>query len=449
MPDSDPGSGGENLPITISRNLQVDGVNSPVPPMAAPNSGNSGMMQNHMQVSVDHTGSFAPQDGDEGGSKKVSVNNNPYSLTNSHYGFADEYDPNLPEPPFYLKLDRALQRFFTACGVFAAQEPGQPGNLLPCLSNAWCLIICSLVVGIGLSMGTMVKEAEERPDRLWIPTNAQALPDSDWIASTWPSTSRMNIALTSCSGGCMLTKDSLHALYQQYYETLQITVDGSPIVSTYYGLKKYAGIAAGAAAFEKYNNKVYVYENAAGIVTKSISDPTVTSDATAIAAGVYSMKCNAPDGVCKKTTVFDLLQVDYTAGKNWFADKTDAWILQKINDRETAGYPLSRVMGGITRDATTNKVTGAEVVSTQWELSSDDFVDDKDSNRRKDPVADRWEHDALCILGTNSFRDRDGIFDISTGCEANKLTGNLETRVSGANKLTGNLETQVSNAGTR
>merc|ERR1719310_644064 len=82
-------------------------------------------------------------------------------------------------------------------------------------------------------MGQRVAEAEERPDRLWIPDTAPALDDSDWVQANWPGLSRVNTALLRCPGGCVLKKDNLAQLYSRYYQTLQIEVNGKSIADKY------------------------------------------------------------------------------------------------------------------------------------------------------------------------------------------------------------------------
>ncbi|CAD7971283.1 unnamed protein product [Amoebophrya sp. A120] len=245
-------------------------------------------------------------------------------------------------------------------------------------------------------------ETEERPERLWIPEDAQALDDVDWVDAQWPALTRANLALTRCTGCNMLTKANLDLLWRKYYLIQRIEVDGDFVRN------KFTDKYSKAGPWDKYTG-TYVFD-----FTNDFPD-----------TATRSRRCKLNQGNCQRRDVFDLLGADYN-NENWFNNQTDASILAALN----AYTPQSRVnsvLGAVTRDPTTSNILAAELVSSMWEIEIDSFYDENDGNRRKQPIALLWEREALCYLGINANKDRDKLKDEATGCEANKLPG-LETR---------------------
>eukprot|EP00392_Amoebophrya_sp_AT5.2_P011819 g11909.t1 len=85
----------------------------------------------------------------------------------------------------YDQCDSALQQYFEQIGRFAARRP-------------WTLIVATIFIAIAFSAGMSVAEQEERPERLWIPEDAQALDDVSWVDDQWPGLTSANRALTRC-----------------------------------------------------------------------------------------------------------------------------------------------------------------------------------------------------------------------------------------------------------
>ncbi|CAD7957034.1 unnamed protein product [Amoebophrya sp. A25] len=291
----------------------------------------------------------------------------------------------------YDWCDSGLQRYFEAMGRYIAKYP-------------WRLIAGTFFIAIALAAGQAVAESEERPERLWIPDDAQALDDVDWVDAQWPGLTRNNFALTRCKGCNMLTKSNLDLLWRKYYQIYRVEVIGDQIVSGY--TSKYDGQSG---PWTKYAGYQYVY------------DFTAEKPDTA----TRNRQCKVNSGACVRRDVFALLGADYS-NVDWFNTQTDASILNTLNTHSEQNR-VSAVLGGVSRDAG-GLITAAEVVSGSWELKMEAFFDEKDGNRRKFPVAELWERDAMCILGQDSLEDRDKLKP-ETSCSGNKLPGPLETRV--------------------
>lgn len=90
-----------------------------------------------------------------------------------------------PERPCCMKGESCTERFFEGIGVEVAKRP-------------WLSIFLTCFVILGAASGYAQVEAENRPDKLWIPTGSPALSHKEYVAETWPSQQRIGLWIATC-----------------------------------------------------------------------------------------------------------------------------------------------------------------------------------------------------------------------------------------------------------
>ncbi len=298
-----------------------------------------------------------------------------------------------PSSPF-LKLDHFLSTYFYRIGLAAGRRP-------------WAFIAGTFVFALICLSGWSQKDDEERPERLWIPENAQSLTDVDWTDKEWPSYQRMELAIFECENGCnLLTKAHLETLWARFYAIDQVEISGDKVKEIYNSER---GVTSGP--WDQYSG-TYVY------------DFTTTKPDTA----TRSRKCFERFGQCVRSDVFEILNAD-RSDPNWVANNiaNDADLLAKLNAYDWGG-PNKATLGSVFGKVSTSggAITKAGLMMARWEVALEPFEDPDDGNRRKVPVEFWWEAEAMCILGYSVQADRDKI-TAENNCDSNKLPSPLRT----------------------
>ena len=271
-----------------------------------------------------------------------------------------------------LAEGNCLERGFERLGRAVARSP-------------WLYTFGALIVMVGLCSGFATLEAENRPDKQWVPEGAVALDHQDYVRANWPSNARWNSWIAQCATpGCnMLDAAHLGALATAHERVMSVVVDGDAIVADLDD--SYLEGDLSGRAWAKFAGKW------------SFDSLAAQPDA--------QRKCFQFGPNCARSS---LLAAFETPGDNAtqlaaaVGALTDASALAGINtwaDTGGNGARMPSMAGGLTQDGGGDYAT-AEALMGSYTITMDDVFIQK-AGRTLDPVADAWEASALCALGVD------------------------------------------------
>lgn len=115
-------------------------------------------------------------------------------------------------------MGEIFEPVFEAIGSYAGRQP-------------WVMIVLTAVISIACSMGWMMLETENRPDKQWVPEGAAALEHNEYVTNAWPSAQRFNLWIAECkTSGCNAwDAEHLQRLNELHQKILEIEIDSADV----------------------------------------------------------------------------------------------------------------------------------------------------------------------------------------------------------------------------
>jgi len=264
-----------------------------------------------------------------------------------------------------------LERILYKIGVFLAQRP-------------WQFIFFSILLIVGCASGVASFENEIRQDKLWVPTGAVSLDQSDYVDGTWPASGARAMTVWIPKDGKVFSGDNLRQLNESDAKIRSIVVDGTKIV-----------------ADKKADNEP--------AETYTIYKSLWAFDAQDIANGEdVQSRCSTRGGRCEVQSILGVFGAGYE-----LAGKSDAEILQDISAYHSAeadsyvartlsrkSFDLRMVVADL-RVSASGDVEGGTALWNAYGLNERPapFQEAGGDMGFEDAINTVWDADALCHLG--------------------------------------------------
>mmetsp|Transcript_38081 Transcript_38081/g.91395 ORF Transcript_38081/g.91395 Transcript_38081/m.91395 type:complete len:947 (+) Transcript_38081:45-2885(+) len=264
------------------------------------------------------------------------------------------------------KLEKMLYKF----GVVLAQRP-------------WMFIAFSILLIVGCASGVASFENEIRQDKLWVPTGAVSLDQSEYVDSTWPASGSRAMTVWIPKDGKVFGADNLRQLEEFDAKIRSIVVDGTKVVAD----KK--SDDEPEATYEIYKG-LWAF------------------DAQDVAEEDAKSRCSTRGGRCEVQSILGVFGEGYQ-----LAGKTDAQILEDIsafhkapmNTRVAAtdsmkSFDLRMVVANL-QESASGGVEGGSALWNAYGLNDRPapFQEDGGDMGFEDAINTVWDADALCHLG--------------------------------------------------
>ncbi|KAG7201439.1 hypothetical protein KM043_004199 [Ampulex compressa] len=291
------------------------------------------------------------------------------------------------------RISEVVERFFYGLGLNIAQRP-----------RRW-LIGCTVIILMCLS-GLYSFHQEKNPLKLWLPSNADFVHDTEWLMSSFGEGIRVQTVIMT--GDNVLEPESLIKLNEIAKEVISTQTAAEQISWTdvCYKVPAISGIVHRRKRSSDYFEDDFFDEERISKMNQSFFEPSIHLDS--------DLYCSIVNSLPKVCLIFSILDIwEYNSEE--IRRQSIADIIDNINEVKispTMGHPMdfTELLGGVTKDEQ-GRIIAAKAVRSQWMVYVNFSNVDMDKNANNAGTSDwgtedvlKWEEALLHVLEQSSER---------------------------------------------